>query len=309
MKQLNKEVVSGFSAGCITACIIHPLDLIKLRLQLNATTFPYNTTTNTSNTHNMWSVARNILRNTFQQSNILNENVKSVSKFKQLYRGFSINLLGNSIAWSCYFTIYRNMKDTISDNKLIENDSIKYLISGGLSGLLTTLLTNPIWVLKTRMMSVNYNENINYNNMFLAVRTIWKNEGYRAMWHGIIPAMLGVSQGAVYFMVYDNLKKILLLKKSNSLKKERLDASEIITITTLSKMTSTSLIYPIQLLKSNQQSFKALKDNYSLINLIKIIYRGKGVKGFYQGLLTNLFKTIPSTCITFLVYEQVNHIL
>lgn len=345
MKQLNKEVISGFSAGCITACIIHPLDLIKLRLQLNATHASFSKESiNASNIINLkpnklksvqyLSIWKNIFYKTFQSSNIFNDTItfdgnesKSKSRFKQLYRGFSINLLGNSIAWSCYFTVYKNMKDTIGRNNFIENDSVKYLISGGLSGLLTSLLTNPIWVLKTRIMSINYNENINYNNMFKAAKTIWKNEGYHAMWHGIVPAMLGVSQGAIYFMVYDNLKSFLLFEKkaftkgttpnvnesnentNDSTLKKKLKPSEIITITSLSKMISTSLIYPIQLLKSNQQSFNALKNNYSLFNLIKIIYKGNGIMGFYQGLLTNLFKTIPSTCITFLVYEQINHIL
>ena len=35
---IQKEIISGLSAGSLTTLIVHPLDLIKVRLQLLATT-------------------------------------------------------------------------------------------------------------------------------------------------------------------------------------------------------------------------------------------------------------------------------
>lgn len=34
---LQKEVVSGLTAGCVTSVLVHPLDLVKLKLQLLST--------------------------------------------------------------------------------------------------------------------------------------------------------------------------------------------------------------------------------------------------------------------------------
>jgi solute carrier family 25 (mitochondrial folate transporter), member 32 len=42
-----------------------------------------------------------------------------------------------------------------------------------------------------------------------------------------------------------------------------------------------------------------------LLKLIGNVWRNEGFLGFYKGMGPNLLRVVPSTCITFLVYENV----
>lgn len=107
----------------------------------------------------------------------------------------------------------------------------EHLLAATEAGVLTALMTNPIWVVKTRMCiqeplahansslakgtaSTSFLSNpstspsayTKYSNVFTALRTIWREEGLRGWYRGFVPALWGVSHGAIQFMVYEELK-------------------------------------------------------------------------------------------------------
>ncbi|CCE63625.1 hypothetical protein TPHA_0F01410 [Tetrapisispora phaffii CBS 4417] len=336
LSPLQKEFISGITTGCITTIVVHPLDLIKVRLQLSAT--------GQGIIPNINNIKRNRYRLVLE--NIIKHEKKPFGKLltvKEIYRGLGINILGNTIAWGLYFGLYRQSKDILynvyhknniqdagfyrgkEENSTVENiihdqkmSPIMYLSAGAISGLITSVVTNPIWVLKTRIMSTSKYAEGSYVSIIHGFKTLLEKEGLKSFWRGTLPAVLGVSQGAIYFMVYDTLKYKysslphnrfvqsgkLNSKESNSKSEYKLKNLEIIGITSLSKMLSVSSVYPFQLLKSNLQSFKAVNHNYTLINLAKNIFKEKGLLGLYTGLSANLLRAIPSTCITFCIYEN-----
>lgn len=287
LSPFQKEIVAGLTAGSITSLVVHPLDLIKLRLQLLAT--------NSTNVNNYKLVLKTLLVNDKRGTSV---------QLQRLYRGFTINFLGNSLAWGLYFGFYRYSKDMLLEANMINNKSMVYLIAGAASGITTSILTNPIWVIKTRIMSTNKNSVNSYNSTIAGFKSLIKHEGYKGLWKGLTPAIFGVSQGAMYFMIYDTIKSRLLSREN-----DKLSNLQTISMTSLSKMLSVSAVYPFQLLKSNLQSFKAANENYSIFRLISLIYYTKGFKGLYSGLSANLLKAVPSTCVTFCIYENLNYYL
>lgn len=73
-------------------------------------------------------------------------------------------------------------------------------------------ITNPIWLIKTRMQlqmrNASEKHNIKpYTGMVDAVRTIIREEGFLALYRGSGPAFLLTSHGGVQFVVYEYLKK------------------------------------------------------------------------------------------------------
>lgn len=82
-----------------------------------------------------------------------------------------------------------------------------YLVSSGLAGGMTSLFTNPIWVVKTRMLSTNSQYTNAYTGMFQGLRLIKKEEGIRGFYRGFVPSLLGVGHGAVQIMFYEEMKK------------------------------------------------------------------------------------------------------
>lgn len=296
---LQKEIISGLTAGSITSIVVHPLDLIKLRLQLLSTD-----KTNSSTQNNLQKY-KHVIRNiTTPGGNHLLIN--------GLYRGLTINVLGNSIAWALYFASYKSFKTIIgtSTNSNDWDNSMTYLFSGGLAGIFTSIITNPIWVLKTRIMSTNkYSFNKSYDSITSTFKSLITREGYKSLLKGLTPSILGVSQGAIYFMIYDTLKQKKV--QNNNEISERLSTKDTIIITSISKMISTSSVYPLQLLKSNLQSTNMIHTNSKMttVNLATTIFKQKGIKGLYNGLATNLFKAVPTTCITFTIYEAMKSYL
>ena len=231
------------------------------------------------------------------------------TRLSALYRGLTPNLLGNSLGWALYFLWYRQAQDVIrsyrgySVNQQLS--SLDYLTASAASGVLSAVLTNPIWVIKTRMLSTSATQDGAYPSMFSGFKSIWQGEGYRGMFHGLVPTLAGVSHGALYFMAYEKLKA----KRRRSRDSTRLTNLDTIMTSSLSKVFAGSLTYPHQLVRARMQMHNpvdmTLRPPLGVVGVIKQIWRHEGFLGFYKGLGPNLLRVVPSTCVTFLIYENV----
>ncbi|EXJ62715.1 hypothetical protein A1O7_03153 [Cladophialophora yegresii CBS 114405] len=282
------ETIAGLSAGLISTIIVHPLDIIKTRLQVDTSSHPL---LNSSR-----AVLRDILRN------------EGPTRFAALYRGLTPNLLGNSAGWALYFLWYREAQDVIRNlrgyNLGTQLTSVDYLAASSASGILSAVLTNPIWVVKTRMLSTSATQTGAYPGMIFGLRAIYKTEGIRGFFHGLTPTLFGVSHGALYFVAYERLKEWRKVSK----KDQTLTNLDTIVASSLSKTFAGTLTYPHQLVRARLQTYdpgatKRVKGP-GLVPLIQQIWRNEGVIGFYKGLFPNLLRVVPSTCVTFLVYEN-----
>lgn len=79
------------------------------------------------------------------------------------------------------------------------------------AGILTLMMTNPIWVVKTRLcLQVNDAGSVanskNYKGMVDGLTKIYRQEGFRGLYKGFVPGMFGVSHGALQFMTYEEMK-------------------------------------------------------------------------------------------------------
>lgn len=86
-----------------------------------------------------------------------------------------------------------------------------HMLAAAEAGVLTLVLTNPIWVVKTRLClqydsTVGTADSKQYRGMTDALVKIYKNEGIRGLYRGFVPGIFGVSHGALQFMVYEEMK-------------------------------------------------------------------------------------------------------
>lgn len=81
---------------------------------------------------------------------------------------------------------------------------------GGVAGLITVYVTQPIDTVKTRMQSIEAKQL--YKNSFACVALIAKNEGFLTFWSGALPR-LGrlILSGGIVFTMYE--KSIDLMDK------------------------------------------------------------------------------------------------
>lgn len=296
------EAIAGLSAGFFTTLVAHPLDFVKLRLQLD--------TTSVSQTQAVRRIYDTLLRASTDNAT----HRVSLPRFvENLYRGIGPNLVGSTSAWALYFFFYRQYKNLVLHYAHLNRDSSlkswHYLLSAFAAGWSTAILTNPIWVIKTRMISTQKTTPGAYQSIIHGMRQIFREEGLLGYYRGLTPALFNVAQGAVQLTLYDIIKRSLIDDQSHSHthgdSSERLTTLQYFYASSTSKMISTSIFYPLQVVRSRLQVVNHTHHLQSVSRLCAAMYRGEGVRAFYKGLLTNLLRVVPATCTTFIIYEKV----
>lgn len=181
------QLIAGALAGAGTTTILHPLDLVKVRLQVD---------TNTVRPKQAFL--------TFRQ-------LAQLAKAGTLYQGFQANFVANMTTWGAYFFIYDRLKHIIQKNSQSSNlfiSSLGYFGASGTAGVITICLTNPLWVVKTRMCLQSPKDALLYKNVADALYQIANREGLKGLYRGLLPGLFGTTHGAVQFTVYELLKRM-----------------------------------------------------------------------------------------------------
>ena len=289
------QFLAGLSGGVVSSLILHPFDLVKIRFQVTETKisqpspFPVSTLPYRPRYTSLFDAFRSIYRE------------KGVCR--GLYQGVTPNVLGNGMSWGLYLFLYNTTDVWINGNeygrkKLQLEDRILYATIAGMS---TVVLTNPIWVLKTRMclQYAHDQPTILYQNMFDAVRKIYRAEGIRAFYKGLVPGLFGTLHGTSQFVSYEQMKDFY----TRTFHVAHLSTPMILTFSALSKLIAASSTYPYQVVRTRLQDQH--QKYQGVMDVIRRTYRGEGIEGFYKGLVPALCRVVPACCITFVVYEFV----
>ena len=145
---------------------------------------------------------------------------------RAVYQGLGPATFGSAVSWGLYFFFYETAKTQnkwmIDSNNSWSTKTFVNLCSSTQAGVTTVFCTNPIWLVKTRMQlqvlrdpSLPRNDPVNridvngrplYRNMVNAFGSIVKEEGFFALYRGLVPALLLVSHGVLQFVAYEELK-------------------------------------------------------------------------------------------------------
>ncbi|KAH9842216.1 Mitochondrial folate transporter/carrier [Teratosphaeria destructans] len=292
------ESVAGFTAGLISTLAVHPFDVVKTRLQLQ---------NDLKIAGGSFRVMRQIALEGFQQEGSRYRARRVIQNF---YRGLMPNMAGNSVSWALYFMWYGNIKDlvrTARGGTSRELQSSDYFLASGLAGVLTAVATNPIWVIKTRMLSTAKNTPGAYTSIMHGAREIYGKEGLKGFYRGLLPSLFGVSHGAIQFMAYEKLKNTYAPHRKGG--KAGLTNLDYLTLSAISKILAGSITYPYQVVRARLQTYDAPIKYRGAGDVMVKLWAEEGLKGFYRGLGPNVVRVLPSTCVTFLVYENVKFYL
>lgn len=75
------------------------------------------------------------------------------------------------------------------------------------AGVYSVFLTNPLWVVKTRMFTTSRTTEGAYKGLFDGLYRIARYEGLPGLYKGTVLALVGISNGAIQFMTYEHLKR------------------------------------------------------------------------------------------------------
>lgn len=85
-----------------------------------------------------------------------------------------------------------------------------HMLSAITAGVTVATITCPLWLVKTRMQLQSQvpGAQRRYRNSFHCVAEVIKNEGFFALYRGLGASYLGVMEGTLQFVIYEQLKLV-----------------------------------------------------------------------------------------------------
>ncbi|EGN98044.1 hypothetical protein SERLA73DRAFT_182903 [Serpula lacrymans var. lacrymans S7.3] len=310
-KWTASSMIAGAGGGLVAAVATCPLDVVKTKLQ-----------------------AQPLVVGQPGYLGVL-DTVKTILRYdgvRGMYRGLGPTILGYLPTWAIYFTVYDGIKrhfgepslgQTKSHDRLYPAPQTKgyqplmrdhawslHICSAMIAGATSATCTMPFWVIKTRFMTQSRRE-VRYRHTFDAAHMIYRTEGLRAFYRGLLPSLLGITHVAVQFPLYEQLK-VWAQGPSDA----PLRSDVILLCSAISKMTASIATYPHEVVRTRLQTQRQpLADDASSDGMVKrhirrgLIYTTKkiiqkeGWTGLYKGLSINLVRTVPNSAVTMLTYE------
>lgn len=190
------------------------------------------------------------------------------------------------------------------------------MVSGFMAGICSNTLTNPIWMVRTRMQlladaAAGQKAYAGYGDV---VSTIWKQEGFGGFYKGITASYWGCTEGAMQFIIYEQLKTRLLKRENAKRYDQGLPATTELPKATyffsaaFAKAFAAVATYPHEVARTRlrEQAREGMFRYTGMWQTIGLIGREEGRAGLYSGMGVHLFKVVPNSAIMFLTYEMVN---
>lgn len=182
-----------------------------------------------------------------------------------------------------------------------------YFFSAVVAGLATQAITNPVFVVKTRMMATDRSSPSAYPSTAAAFKTIWRQEGWRVFYSGMGISSVSAFQGGIQFAIYDPMTKWYKYRQAAPGKERDGNINPLATmvISGIGRAVPLTVTYPYQVIRSRLQVRDAeVKFGKGIRGVCWQLWKEAGFRGFYRGLVPTICRTMPATWATFLAYEQ-----
>jgi hypothetical protein len=242
MHEFNK----GLFSGLFSSIVCSPFDLVKTRYQVSGTNASYIST----------------IRQAYRKEGM-----------GAFYNGFVGNVISVPIWWALYWPLYEEMK---------KHESLSKGTQAVIAGNIASLVSNPIFVLRTR---IHNSTSTNYMTLFREMR----RERAATFTKGYASTVIHNAQ------LYINMPLYEFLKENYTSDEDPWRIAKVALFSGFSKMVGGSLIYPIEVVRSR---IRDLREPTSIKNIVlDPSFRP------YAGYIPYLLRSVPSAASAFVMYE------
>ncbi|XP_018574330.1 mitochondrial thiamine pyrophosphate carrier [Anoplophora glabripennis] len=289
---------AGGASGCITRATCQPLDVLKIRFQLQVEPI----------SHKAVSKYRSIFQAVYLISR--EEGIKAFWKGHIPAQWLSI-IYGIVQFWT--FEVLS--KKAYQLNLPAHTSPIVNFVCGSAAGCTATVVSFPFDVIRTRLVAQSEQKKV-YEGILHAGQNICRNEGPMVLFRGLWPTVIqiGPHAGAQFmcYKIFDDLYKTFVHSTHTTLSSSLVAGS-------LAGLCAKTFIYPFDLAKKRLQiqGFEEGRAVFGgvhfqckgLTDCLVRIYKVEGVPGFFKGLAPSLIKAVFTTALHFSSYEMICNLL
>lgn len=294
----GKQAFAGGVAGVVTRFVCQPLDVLKIRFQLQVEPLGCQKSKYVS----LAQATRTIFKD---------EGLHGFWKGHNPGQVLSI-LYGVTQFWA-----YEECKDYAKQLNIYHpHENVMNFMCGSIAGALGTAAVTPVDVIRTRLIAQDTARG--YPNTFRAFMTICRVEGYRGLYRGLGLSIIQVAPlTGINFMTYKffcNTTVDLLELHSKS------EIPALITFFNgaLSGLLSKTVVYPLDLAKKRMQiqGFGDHRKNFGrhfecsgITSCFVETVKREGYRGLYKGIWPSVLKTGITSAMNFCIYDNVNNFI
>ncbi|KAG5980010.1 hypothetical protein E4U55_004483 [Claviceps digitariae] len=233
-----------------------------------------------------------------------------------LYSGINSALFGISVTNFVYYYWYEWTRAFFEKaaaaagraNKKLT--TVESMIAGAIAGSATVIITNPIWVVNTRVTTRQKHSEADLEAGKPAARpttmgtlmSLLKKEGPQALFSGVLPALVLVINPILQYTLFEQMKNAVE-------KRRKVTPTVAFFLGALGKLFATSVTYPYITVKSQMHvagSHGNKKEGMSA-TLSRLI-REEGYAGLYKGIGPKVSQSVLTAALLFafkdVLYEQ-----
>lgn len=265
-RQIQKDLFAGSMAGLVVVLSGHPLDTIKVRMQMLNTGF--------------FSTVKNMIKN---------EGVRS------LYKGVKSPLYSTPVLSSLTFAAYEFGLRFQGLKRGDQRSTLAACLSGVWSGFIFGLAVTPIDLVKSRLQMEGVGSHTKSSSLTSMVKKLVKEKGILGLYKGLgITLVRDIPSFAFQFAIFEKVKEFVRIRFGDSSLSSFIAGGA-------SLLTVWALGHPIDTLKTRIQ---CAETKMGIVECSKEIYRTSGVKGFFKGLQPCLLRALVTGSMRFIVFDK-----
>ncbi|KAI1367764.1 mitochondrial carrier [Xylaria arbuscula] len=284
------NLIAGGGAGMMEALVCHPLDTIKVRMQLSR------------RARQPGAPSRGFIKTG-------TEIVRRETPLG-LYKGLGAVLTGIVPKMAIRFTSFEAYKQLLADKQTGVVSGSATFLAGLAAGVTEAVaVVTPMEVIKIRLQAQHHSmadplDVPKYRNAAHALYTVVREEGFGALYRGVsLTALRQGSNQAVNFTAYSYFKEALLRRQPDN---AALPSWQTTVIGLVSGAMGPLSNAPIDTIKTRLQKTPA-EPGVSAFKRITVIaadmFKQEGFHAFYKGITPRIMRVAPGQAVTFTVYE------
>ncbi|XP_029407343.2 mitochondrial 2-oxoglutarate/malate carrier protein-like [Bactrocera dorsalis] len=275
----------GGTAAVTAACVMHPLDLVKTRMQVAS-----------------GGGAKSASPIELLKAAVKNDGIAG------LYKGLSASVLRQSVYSTTRIGVYTSLTEYYHELYKTAPTVNATVLMAAFAGAVGAYVGTPADVGLVRMLTdarLPPADRRNYTSVFNALSRITKEEGVLALWRGAVPTVgraivVSIAQLASYTQFRHLAKSQLGMGDGFNLHLVASIGSGLLTATA-------SL--PVDIAKTRIQNMKMIegKPEYrGILDVLVKISRKEGFLALWRGYTPYVLRVVPTTILIFIILEQLN---